>query len=69
MPRPFKRDILGRSDTRCQYNNPRTAIDKYAFMCVSIFYESDVITYLSIKNAKNTSIFSYSVTAIITGAL
>ena len=45
MPRPFKQDILGRSDTRCQYNNPRTAIDKYAFMCGSNFYESDVITY------------------------
>jgi hypothetical protein len=36
---------VGRSDTRCQYNNPRTAIDKYAFMCGSNFYESDVITY------------------------
>ena len=28
--------------TRCQYNNPRTAIDKYAYMCGSNFYESDV---------------------------
>ena len=48
MPRPFKQDILGRSDTRCQNNNPRTAIvlcDKYAFTCGSNFYESDIITY------------------------
>ena len=37
MPRPFKQGILGASTTILS-----NVIDKYAFMCGSNFYESDV---------------------------
>ena len=39
MPRPLKRDILGASTIILSKD-----IDKYAFMCGSNFYESDVRT-------------------------
>ena len=38
MPRPLKQDILGASTIILSKD-----IDKYAFMCGSIFYESDVM--------------------------
>ena len=46
MPRPFKQGILGASTTILS-----TVIDKYAFMCGSKFYESDV-TYLAYNSHK-----------------
>ena len=42
MPRPLKRGILGASTIIISKN-----IDKYAFMCGSIFYETDVKKRLS----------------------
>ena len=38
MPRPLKQGILGASTTILSKD-----IDKYAFMCGSIFYKTDVI--------------------------
>ena len=47
MPRPLKRGILGASTIILSKD-----IDKYAFMCGSNFYESDVIlectTYITV---------------------
>ena len=40
MPRPLKRGILGASTIILSKD-----IDKYAFMCGSVFYESDVRLY------------------------
>ena len=41
MPRPLKRGILGASTKILSKD-----IDKYAFMCGSNLYESDVSTHL-----------------------
>ena len=40
MPRPLKRGILGASTIILSED-----IDKYAFMCGSNFYETDVTTW------------------------
>ena len=42
MPRPLKRGILGASTKILSKD-----IDKYAFMCGSNFYETDVRKFLS----------------------
>ena len=39
--------------TRCQYNNLLKDIDKYAFMCGSNFYETDVIMSYKTLNDLN----------------
>ena len=47
MPRPLKRGILGASTIILSKD-----IDKYAFMCGSNFYESDVKQYVIIYDGK-----------------
>ena len=46
MPRPLKRGILGTSTIILSKD-----IDKYAFMCGSNFYETDVIRYKAGSNS------------------
>ena len=55
MPRPLKRGILGASTIILSKN-----IDKYAFMCGSNFYESDVI----IKFSGMTTVLNFCFNAV-----
>ena len=55
MPRSLKRGILGASTIILSKN-----IDKYAFMCGSNFYESDVI----IKFSGMTTVLNFCFNAV-----
>ena len=49
MPRPLKRGILGASTIILSVSKD---IDKYAFMCGSNFYESDVSLFMALQVMK-----------------